>query len=772
LLPPNESPPQNGSTQSLRNGAAHGNFLHAVRNLATFNFLQLPGYGLLGSWLVAPAQVDIGSEEFHALLPALQSPVCGRSLFKLSVNLAANGDLYIAPERNISLSILELSISQLPPEGTTIFLSPSGRQAEFISLLPSTSPITSVLQKIRTATSLKASFPFARIRLANGVETLWPASLCFQHYSTNDISSMSGLDYFTFKDGMSSATKLVSDALTYKPPPAPSPAILPAVAAHVTPSGVYHTPPDGATRSKPTTTQEPTPAVTHTTQDEWSAPVQDGYWPPVNDSRDDDEFGLGPMDDGFDVREEDFNFFDDEPSGEFDAEETTVAEDAGQDELAKDAVEVLAQVMEDVKPEQHPSPKILEGPQILSPPYSPLRILPSPPPTRRGTIPRTWDHVRLSWDLDKIRDKYSRGGKYWVEDLDETAITDDSMSTTTSDEEDRDRMTPNPRKRKRDDDEETEQKLGNGYSGIRSLDSDDLVPMVRAVEEHLLSANAVRDDLLAPATKADRRLDYASEMDLRTFMSLVDVVTNQVSWNGLEVPPTVAKEQELPLSDLKSVISSIWGVDAPSNPVLKEWTETNDQLAAFDEEDSPQLKTPKMRARKSSLSQSNNFSLINTLEQSQSLYPISSPSFLVHRIISRNPPAPNHVQRLSVLQPALRFWEKFAFSPVSGEKHVRCYVIHLDSEGICNAVDCFLSELQTAWEGCGMGKFERGKVKDGKDGMVAVHIPIAVDEESCAGAFQEALVSLGLIFDVQIDFRTGNLECFRHVATEHTDIDA
>ena len=718
-----------------------------MRNLTEFNFLQLHGYSILGGWLVTPPEVDNVNADLRTLLPALQSPAHGRDLFRLSVNLAANGDLYIAPERKPNVFIQELNIAQLPPEGTTIFLSPSGKRAEFQSVLPSTSTsqISTILQKIRSSISLKATLPFVRIRLVGGIEALWPANLCFQRYSTKVAFSFENIDYFTFQDGMSSAVKLVSDALTYKPPPAPSPAIPPAVAAHVTPSGVYHTPPDGTIRPKVPVAQEKTPAVPQATQEDWSADIQDAFWPPSNDAREDDDFGLGGMDDGFDVREEDFNFFDDEPSGGFDGEETTVAEIPAAQEQVPSVVEESSQPMEDIKAEKVPSPTpIVEDPQVLSPPYSPLRILPSPPPQRRGTMPRVWDHVRLSGDLDKIRDKYQRGGKYWCEEIDEEVVTDDSMSTLSSDDEDKDRRTPNPRKRKRDDDEMgAGHNLGNGLSGIPSLDSEAVTSLIHAVEEHVLAANGSHNDFLARDIKRDQKSDYATEMELKTFISLVDVVANQISWDALETTEPIAKQQELPLEDLKSVISKIWGVDAPNNPGLKEWTEANDMLPNFDEEDSPQMKTPRMKATKSIHSQSSSFSLLNHIEQTQSLYPITSPSFLVHRIISRNPPAPNHIQRLSVWPPALRFWEKFAFSPVSGEKHVRCYVVHPDSDGTSTAVDTFLSELQTAWESCGMGKFERGKVKDGRDGMVTINIPHTPDEESCTAAYHEALVNLG-----------------------------
>ena len=721
-----------------------------MRALTEYQFLQLPGYNILGGWLVAPAEVDAGNEELRTLLPALQSPSRGRDLFRLSVNLAANGDLYITPERNPNISVQDSSPGQAPLEGSTVFLSPSGKQAEFLSLLASTSQSSSILLKIRSVTSLKATFPFARIRLVGGVETIWPLNLCFQRYSSKDTSSINKLDYFTFKDGMSSAVKLVSDALTYKPPPAPSPAIPPSVAAHVTPSNAYHTPPDGATRTKlPTAVQEPTPAVTQTTQDEWPAPMQDGFWPAANESRDEDDFGFGEMDDGFDVREEDFNFFDDEPSGEFDGEETTVAEvpTNAEEQSAAAAVDEITH-MEDVKPEKEkpPSPSpMVEEPLVLSPPDSPLRILPSPPPTRRSTIPRVWDHVRLSGDLDKMRDKYRRGGKYWCEDLDEHAVTEDSMSTSSSDDEERDWMVTNSRKRKRDDDEMEFEQLGPVLSSNEMLESDMMVNMIRAVEEHLLSSNAV-EAFPVLSTKTEKRPDYSTEMDFKTFLALVDVVANQVSWDALDASEPLAKQQELPLSDLRSVLSGIWGVEAPSNPGLKEWTEANDMIPTFDEEDSPQMKTPRMKVTKSSHSQNNSYSLLNNIEQTQSLYPISSPSFMVHRVISRNPPAPNHIQRLSIWPPALRFWEKFSFSPVSGEKHVRCYVIHHENDGMSTAVDAFLSELQTAWEGCGMGKFERGKVgKDGKDGMLAISMPFTPDEESCTSAYQEALVSLGNI---------------------------
>ena len=86
-------------------------------------------------------------------------------------------------------------------------------------------------------------------------------------------------------------------------------------------------------------------------------------------------------------------------------------------------------------------------------------------------------------------------------------------------------------------------------------------------------------------------------------------------------------------------------------------------------------------------------------------------------------------------------------SPVAGEKDVRCYVVHPDSEGMTTAVDMFLAELQTSWETSGMGKFERGKVnEDGKDGMIAISVPKGADEEVCLAGYQDALVSFGMAY--------------------------
>lgn len=749
----NEPPIQSVSTPTFRNGPAHEHFLSAVRALVELRFLQLPGYQILGNWLVPPATDELGSDGFRSLLPALHTPSPRRDNFKLSVNLSANGELYITPERDTSISLLPVNTAQPPAEGTLLFISPSGQRAEFLSLLPSTPQTSSILQRIRLTTGVEAKFPLMRVRLVSGVETLWPANLCFQRSNSKKSISVDTIDYFNLKDGVSSAVKLISDALTYKPPPAPSPAIPPAVAAHVTPSGVYHTPPDGINRTKPIPNTAQTPIINQSGQDDWAAPVkEEDFWPSsLNDTREDDEdFMFGGMEEGFDLQEEDFNFFDDGPSSEVDAVEPLVSDiHRPEDKIVVVAEEKSSQPMEDVKMEKSPTPTpILESQLVLSPPYSPLRILPSPPPTRRGTFPKTWDHVRLSGNLEKVQDKYRRGGKYWCEDLDEDALTDDSLSSSDSDEEGMELVSPaNPRKRKRDDDEDMgHHRLGAGTMGTQTLDSDVITMMIRAIDENLLLLQSPRDDLVKLISRADEKhVDYANGLDTNGFNALVEVVTNQVSWDGLGLSDTKADRQIMPTDDFQSVITSIWGVDTPKNPGLKELTEVADSIPSFDEEDSPQLKTPRMKATKSPNNQNSSFSLVSNIEQTQSIYPIPPPSFLVHRIINRNAPAPNHVQRLSISPPALRFWEKFSLSPVAGEKHVRCYVVHPDSEGMASAAETFLSEIQTTWETCGMGNLERGKVNEGgKDGMITINVPCGADDEVCLAAYQDTLVNFGM----------------------------
>lgn len=722
-----------------------------MRALIEFRFLQLPGYNILGSWLVPPSTDDNGNDGFRALLPALLPPSTQRDMFRLSVNLAANGDLYITPEGNADVSIQSLNVAQPPLEGSTVYLSPSGQSAEFLSILPSTPQTTSVLQKIRSVTLLDAKFPLIRVRLLSGSETLWPANLTF-HRSPSKTSTNNNIDYFNLKDGVSSAVKLIADALTYKPPPAPSPAIPPAIAANVTPSGVYHTPPDGVPRSKPVPTTASTPIVAQPVQDDWSVAVKnDDFWPSVGDTRGDDEdFTFNGMEEGFDLREEDFNFFDDEPSGEFDAVDALVSELPAPQEQVHVTLEEMTQPMEDVKTEQPdtPVPPPLEPHHVLSPPESPLRILPSPPPTRKGSVPKIWDHVRLSGNLEQIHDKYRRGGKYWCDELDEEAATDDSVSSSSSDDEGMDWISSNPRKRKRDDDEggHSHKISMSSLTGGQALDADTISAMTRAIIENMLFLPGVRDGLFNSSPQTQEKLvDYANGLDNGAFSALVEIVANQVAWDGLNLSNEGSTSQEMRMDDFFSIVTGIWGADTPNNPGLKDLTEVTDAIPPFEEEDSPQIKTPRMKATKSSHSQNPSCSLISNIEQTSSIYPISAPSFLVHRIISRNPPAPNMVQRLSVSPPALRFWEKFSFSPVAGEKDLRCYVVHPDSEGMSTAVDIFLSEIQTAWETCGMGKFERGKVKEegGRDGMITINVPPGADEEMCLAAYQDIMVNFG-----------------------------
>ena len=747
-----ETPAQSANTQTFRNWTAHDQFLASVRALAEFRFLQLPGYQILGNWIVPTPADDVGNDGFRSLLPTLHKPSPQRDVFKLSVNLAANGELYITPERTPNLFLQPVNPAQPPFEGTTIFLSPSGQIAEFIAFLPSTSQTSSVLQKIRTTSSLQAVYPLIRIRLPTAVETLWPANLSFQRSNPKMIRPLDDTDYFNLQDGVSSAVKLISEALTYKPPPAPSPAIPPSVAAHVTPSGVYHTPPDGIARaSKPVPTTAQTPTVNQTAGEDWVAPSRDDeIWRPVGDSRGDDEdFNFGTMEDNFELRDEDFNFFDDEPSEEFDAVESTVSDVQPAEEKILVVAEEKSQPMEDIKQEKSPTPPsgALEAQYVLSPPDSPLRILPSPPPTRRGTFPKIWDHVRLSGNLDKVQDKYRRGGKYWCEDLEEDVVTDDSMSDSSSDE-GIDGPSQNPRKRKRDDDDDMvrHRVTGPGIGGTQSLDSDVINAMIRAIDENLLLLPAPRDDLTKPSPKPEeKQIDYANGLDSIQFHALVEIVGSQVAWGGLKLSDTVNESHSMPIDDITAVVMSIWGDDVPSNPSLQDLAEVIDTLPSFDEEDSPQVKTPRMKPTKSPHNQNTAFSLVTSLEPTQSIYPIPSPSFLVHRIINRNPPAPNHIQRLSVSPPALRFWEKFSFSPFAGEKDVRCYVVHPDSEGMSSAVDMFLSEIQTVWETSGMGKFERGKVNaDGKDGMISINVPSGADEEVCLTSYQDTLINFGI----------------------------
>lgn len=750
MLTLNESSSQTANTQNLRNGTAHEHFLASVRALAEFRFLQLPGYHILGCWLIPPSTDDICNDSFRSLLPTAYAPCPRRDLFKLRVNLAANGELYITPERNPSVSLLPINLIQPPPEGTVIYLSPSGCTAEFLSILGSSPQTSTILQKIRSTSALEAKFPLMRVRLASGIETLWPANLAFLRCPPKSASSNDHINYFNLKDGVSSAVRLISDALTYKPPPAPSPALMSTVAAHVTPSGVYHTPPDGITRSNKTViTTAQTPSVNQTVQEEWTAAKDGDPWPSIPDGRGDDEdYTYGTMEDTFDVREEDFNFFDDEPPGEFDDTEGLVEDIPASSDQMHLISEGKVHPMGDVKLEKSPTPApVVELQMVLSPPYSPLRILPSPPPTRRGTFPKIWDHVRLSGNLERVQDKYRRGGKYWCEDLDEGAIEDDSMSNSSSDEDAMDWISANPRKRKRDEDEDGSKLLLSGPSllGPQSLDSDTVMCMARAIDENLLMLQRSQDELFHSMPKTDEKsVDYANGLDHKAFTELAETIASQVCWDGMGLFDAYRGRQEVPMEDFSFVIMNIWGADASNNPGLKELTEVVDIIPTFNEEDSPSNKTPRMKATKSPHARSSSFSLVSNVEQTQSIYPIPPPSFLVHRIHPRNPPAPNHIQRLSVSTPALRFWEKFSFSPVAGRKDVRCYVVHPDSEGMSTAVDLFLSEIQTAWESCGMGEFERGKVNEsGRDGMITINVPQGSDEEVCLVGYQDALVNFG-----------------------------
>jgi hypothetical protein len=406
--------------------------------------------------------------------------------------------------------------------------------------------------------------------------------------------------------------------------------------------------------------------------------------------------------------------------------------------------------MEDVKTEKPATPTpIIEPHLVLSPPSSPLRIIHSPPlqPTRRGTIPRIWDHVRLSGDLEKAHDKYRRGGKYWCDELDEDAVTDDTLSSSSSDDEGMDWISNNPRKRKRDEDpDESRHRFGGpGTSGVQSLDPDFVTSMIRAIDENNLLVRGQREDSFETTARTNNRfVDYANGLDLTNFNALVEIVANQVSWDGLGLSDPTISIPDVRMDDMITVTSTIWGTQAPNNPGLKELTEVTDNIATFEEDEMPQHKTPRMKVTKSQHSQHSSFSLVSHIEQTQSIHPIPSPPFLVHRIVNRNAPAPNYVQRLSVSPPALRFWEKFSMSPVAGDKDVQCYVVHPDSDGMVTAVDIFMSEVQTSWEACGMGKFERGKVPEGgKDGMISVSVQPGADEEVCLAGYQDALVNFG-----------------------------
>jgi hypothetical protein len=307
----------------------------------------------------------------------------------------------------------------------------------------------------------------------------------------------------------------------------------------------------------------------------------------------------------------------------------------------------------------------------------------------------------------------------------------------------------NPRKRKRDDDhDESRHRFGgSGNSGVQSLDPDFVTSMIRAIDENNLLVRGQSEDLFSAQVRANNKfVDYANGLDLNSFNALVEIVANQVSWDGLGFSKSAIATPDVRMNDLISVISTIWGENAPNNPGLKELTEVTDNIATFEEEEElPQQQTSRMKVTKSQHSHPNStFSMVSNIEQTQSIYPISAPPFLVHRIIGRNSPAPNYIQRLSVSPPALRFWEKFSMSPVAGDKDVQCYVVYPESDGMVTAVDVFLSEVQTAWEACGMGKFERGKVAEGaRDGMISVSVQSGADEEVCLAGYQDSLVNFG-----------------------------
>jgi len=205
VLTLSEIPAQSTNTQTFRNGTAHDQFLASVRALAEYRFLQLQGYQILGNWIVPPPPDDGGIDGFRSLLPALHTSSPRRDVFKLSVNLAANGELYLTPERNANIFLQLVNPAQPPMEGASIFLSPSGQVAEFVALLPSTPQTSSVLQKVRTTTSLEAKFPLMRVRLPSAVETLWPANLSFLRSTPKKGRPLDDVDYFNLNDGVSSA---------------------------------------------------------------------------------------------------------------------------------------------------------------------------------------------------------------------------------------------------------------------------------------------------------------------------------------------------------------------------------------------------------------------------------------------------------------------------------------------------------------------------------------------------------------------------------------
>ncbi|KAI9807575.1 MAG: hypothetical protein M1825_005515 [Sarcosagium campestre] len=66
---------------------------------------------------------------------------------------------------------------------------------------------------------------------------------------------------------------------------------------------------------------------------------------------------------------------------------------------------------------------------------------------------------------------------------------------------------------------------------------------------------------------------------------------------------------------------------------------------------------------------------------------------------------------LTVLPPALDFWEPFGFSPYSGAKDVTSICLHPSSEAMEKAADRFLDSMSTTYEACKLGK--HGRIESG-----------------------------------------------------------
>ncbi|KAK7206737.1 mediator complex subunit 13 C-terminal-domain-containing protein [Myxozyma melibiosi] len=708
----------------------------AISGLITRNLTADYDYIPIGSMFVSPSQV----------------------LAHFNLRLMASGTLLITPHYQRTQIMRLSSAPELPMIDTRLIIAPSGSHGAFVS--------------VTDAPPQDAATIISNIYMSSGYRVLndeswcnvivdgspaacsWPTELCFFFPPWKSSDDLRDLEWYKVGDALDDVEKLIIGFS--RPPGDMSPIAMPASAYRRTPGNVYPTPPDPQNQNRMTN---------ESAANNWSTPSGErsdyplaSQWGGVDDEGDPEPRIGGPDEDVLmigdteEVTEADFNFFDDDgnsPNSKFFSENNQMGNEFLDQNLHSFDIENMSELtninveegpyrykVEDSEMQRQQSKEKQNPDKIITPPLSPLTVLPSEGTKgsltrkRKGVFTPLTFYPNLESALDN---KYSMGGRFYVSQ-DESDDSESEDENSVSDNERSDYQDGKTPRSEREEDRREQKRVGEMLSDDTSSDAYVSRQLWWVL---LVTTRHTRDDLLISSVQPSasrltqsfirKSAEYTSaEMD-QLLQSLCESVVWDSSVLFCFLPPLPAVGVCGPdfVNVLKEIFGSIQSLHlsdfaplADSNNALTSYQNFQDTVT------DPSVHS--QNAMNNFMFQVDLFCMGNAAPDTASSKP-DGPIIkqkTAKSIFYAPPPLFSFIRlntALEALPPALRFWNVFGFEPQSGKKNLLSFIMHPGSPGMASAASAFMNRFKPVYEGCNLGSFSMGEVGNYKNGLVPLN---------------------------------------------------